>query len=634
MSEKYQELKTSDILAEALIDWNVDVVFGLPGDGINGFIEALRVRQDKIKFVLVRHEESAALMSCAYAKYTGKIGVCVATSGPGAIHLLNGLYDAKADNIPVVAITGSTFSDIMNSGFLQDVNLLQLFSDVASYNTMINVPEQAEMAVDLACRTALSRKGVSHINIPVDVQEKKLKGNYSRHKVPGHTSDIFDSFALPNKRLIEKAAQILNRGNKIVILVGQGALNASKEILAVAEKLNAPIIKALLGKAVVPDDHPLSLGGIGMLGTDPSSDAMKETDTLLMIGTSFPYMEYLPKPGQATGIQIDIKPEKIGLRYPIEIGLVGDSKTVLSELLPLLNNRIDTNNDVIKNVYKDNKKYISNISLQFLQSMQKSMEKWNKIMKEQSNRYDNPIKPQVIANAVSEELKDNAIVSVDSGNNTVWAARFLKMRDGMKFSVSGTLATMACGLSYAIAAKIAFPDRQSIAFVGDGGFTMLMGEFATAVQYKLPIKIIILKNNLLGMIRWEQIAFLGNPEYAVEFTPIDYAKFAEACGGKGYTIKKIEEVKSIIKLAMREEDELPTIVEAYVDPYELPLPPKVNMEFPSKIAESFERGQPYIKEIKKTLSMDHIPERYYSLKRHLKTKQGKEKKYHNNIINS
>ena len=634
MSEEYQELKTSDILAEALIDWNVDVVFGLPGDGINGFIEALRVRQDKIKFVLVRHEESAALMSCAYAKYTGKIGVCVATSGPGAIHLLNGLYDAKADNIPVVAITGSTFSDIMNSGFLQDVNLLQLFSDVASYNTMINVPEQAEMAVDLACRTALSRKGVSHINIPVDVQEKKLKGNYSRHKVPGHTSDIFDSFALPNKRLIEKAAQILNRGNKIVILVGQGALNASKEILAVAEKLNAPIIKALLGKAVVPDDHPLSLGGIGMLGTDPPSDAMKETDTLLMIGTSFPYMEYLPKPGQAKGIQIDIKSEKIGLRYPIEIGLVGDSKTVLSELLPLLNNRIDTNNDVIKNVYKDNKKDISNISLQFLQSMQKSMEKWNKIMKEQGNRYDNPIKPQVIANAVSEELKDNAIVSVDSGNNTVWAARFLKMRDGMKFSVSGTLATMACGLSYAIAAKIAFPDRQSIAFVGDGGFTMLMGEFATAVQYKLPIKIIILKNNLLGMIRWEQIAFLGNPEYAVEFTPIDYAKFAEACGGKGYTIKKIEEVKSIIKMAMREEDELPTIVEAYVDPYELPLPPKVNMEFPSKIAESFERGQPYIQEIKKTLSMDHIPERYYSLKRHLKTKQGKEKKYHNNVINS
>ena len=619
--DEYKNLKTSDIIAEALIDWNIDVVFGLPGDGINGFIEALRIRQNKIKFVLVRHEESASLMACAYAKYTGKIGVCVSTSGPGAIHLLNGLYDAKADNVPVVAITGSTFSDIMDSGFLQDIKLLQLFSDVASYNTMINVPEQAEMAVDLACRTALSRKGVSHINIPIDVQEKKLKGNYSRHKIPGHTSDIFDSFALPDKRLIEKAANALNKGNKIVMLVGQGALHASQEVISVAEKLNAPIIKSLLGKAVAPDDHPLSLGGIGMLGTDPSSDAMKEADTLLMIGTSFPYMEYLPKPGQATGIQIDAKPERIGLRYPIEIGLVGDSKIVLSELLPLLNNR-NSENHYNSNKENYKKEDIFHTRLEFLQSMQKSMKKWNEIINEQSNQSGNPIKPQVIANAVSEELEDNAIVSVDSGNNTVWAARFLKMKSGMKFSVSGTLATMACGLPYAIAAKIAYPDRQSVAFVGDGGLTMLMGEFATAVQYKLPIKVIVLKNNLLGMIRWEQMAFLGNPEYAVEFTPIDYAKFAEACGGKGFTIKKTEEVNPIIKTAMKEEkdDKVPTIIEAYIDPFELPLPPKINMEFPNKIAKSFERGQPYTKEIEKALSMDHIQERYYNLKSLLKRK--------------
>jgi len=627
MNDEYKDLKTADIVAEALIDWKVDVVFGIPGDGINGFIEALRVRQDKIKFVLVRHEESAALMACAYAKYTGKIGVCVATSGPGAIHLLNGLYDAKADNVPVIAITGSTFSDLMNSSFLQDVKLLQLFSDVASYNTMIHVPEQAEMAVDIACRTCLARKGVGHINIPIDVQEKKLKGDYSKHKVPGHTSDIFDSFALPDKKLIEKAAKILNIGDKIVILVGQGALNASREVLAVAHKLNAPIIKALLGKAVIPDDHPLNLGGLGMLGTEPASEAMSETDTLLMIGTSFPYMEYLPKPGQAKGIQIDIKTEKIGLRYPVEVGLVGDSKTVLSELLPLLKDRTPKNNikDNLKNHYNNSKMDISDISLQFLHSMQKSMENWKKILKEQSNREDIPIKPQVIANAVSEELEENAIVSVDSGNNTVWAARFLKMRKGMKFSVSGNLATMACGLPYAIAAKIAFPDRQSIAFVGDGGFTMLMGEFATAVQYKLPIKIIILKNNLLGMIRWEQMAFLGNPEYAVEFTPIDYAKFAEASGGKGYTIKKIDEVKSVIGMAMNEENEFPTIVEAYIDPFELPLPPKINMEFPTHIAESFVRGQPYTMEIGTSLSMDHIPERYKSFQSHLKQKQNKEK---------
>ena len=405
------------------------------------------------------------------------------------------------------------------------------------------------------------------------------------------------------------------------MLVGQGALHASQEVISVAEKLNAPIIKSLLGKAVAPDDHPLSLGGIGMLGTYPSSDAMKEADTLLMIGTSFPYMEYLPKPGQATGIQIDAKPEKIGLRYPIEIGLVGDSKIVLSELLPLLNNR-NSENHYNSNKENYKKEDIFHTRLEFLQSMQKSMKKWNEIMNEQSNRSDNPIKPQVIANAVSEELEDNAIVSVDSGNNTVWAARFLKMKSGMKFSVSGTLATMACGLPYAIAAKIAYPDRQSVAFVGDGGLTMLMGEFATAVQYKLPIKVIVLKNNLLGMIRWEQMAFLGNPEYAVEFTPIDYAKFAEACGGKGFTIKKTEEVNPIIKTAMKEEkdDKVPTIIEAYIDPFELPLPPKINMEFPNKIAKSFERGQPYTKEIEKALSMDYIQERYYNLKSLLKKK--------------
>ncbi|MGZ5509344.1 MAG: thiamine pyrophosphate-dependent enzyme [Nitrososphaeraceae archaeon] len=626
MNGESKDLTTADVVAEALIDWKVDVVFGIPGDGINGVIEALRVRQDKIKFVLVRHEESAALMSCAYAKYTGKIGVCVATSGPGAIHLLNGLYDAKADNVPVIAITGSTFSDLMNSSFLQDVKLLQLFSDVASYNTMIHLPEQAEMAVDIACRTCLARKGVGHINIPIDVQEKKLKGDYSKHKVPGHTSDIFDSFALPDKKLIEKAAKVLNKGNKIVILVGQGALNASREVMAVAQKLNAPIIKALLGKAVIPDEHPLNLGGLGMLGTEPASEAMSETDMLLMIGTSFPYMEYLPKPGQAKGIQIDMKPEKIGLRYPVEIGLVGDSKTVLSELLPLLKDRTTKNNindDDKKN--HNNNIGISSVSLNFLQSMQKSMEKWKEILKEQSNKDDIPIKPQVIANAVSEELEDNAIVSVDSGNNTVWAARFLKMRNGMKFSVSGNLATMACGLPYAIAAKIAFPERQSIAFVGDGGFTMLMGEFATAVQYKLPIKIIILKNNLLGMIRWEQMAFLGNPEYAVEFTPIDYTKFAEASGGKGYTIKKIDEVKSVMGMAMNKKNEFPTIVEAYIDPFELPLPPKINMEFPARIAESFVRGQPYTREIGTALSTDHIPERFNKFQSHLKQKQSKEK---------
>jgi pyruvate dehydrogenase (quinone) len=588
MSREFENMRTADIIAEALLDWKVEVIFGLPGDGINGFMEALRQRQSKIKFILVRHEESAAFMACAYAKYTGKLGACVATSGPGAIHLLNGLYDAKADNTPVIAITGTTYTDLMNSSYQQDVNLLQLFSDVAVYNDMITVPEQAEMAVDIACRTALVQRGVSHVTIPIDVQEKKLSGNYSRHNVAYHTSDVYISETIPSQSLIEKAANILNSGNKVVMLVGQGALGAGKEVIAVAEKLAAPVVKALLGKAVIPDDNPYSLGGIGLLGTEPSSDAMSEADTLLMIGTSFPYIEYLPKPGQARGIQIDIKPDKIGLRYPIEIGLVGDSKLILSALLPLIQDKRNDN------------------SSEFLKSKQNGMKNWNKLLLEKSTRTDKPIKPQVIAKAVSEEMEDNAIISVDSGTNTTWAARYIDVREGMKFSVSGTLASMACGLPYAIAGQIAYPERQSIAFVGDGGLTMLMGEFATAVQYNLPIKVIVIKNNTLGMIRWEQMGFLGNPEFGIEFSPIDFAKIAEACGGKGYVIKDPSEVKSIMHQAMRESK--PTIIEAYVDPFEPPEPPKVGMEYVKKLAESFAKGQPYAGRIGLTLFRDKVHE--------------------------
>src|ERR687887_1270973 len=459
MREYYENMRTADIVAEELLDWKVDTIFGLPGDGINGFIEALRLRQDKIKFILVRHEESAAFMACAYTKYTGKLGACVATSGPGAIHLLNGLYDAKADNTPVIAITGTTYSDLMNSSYQQDVNLIQLYSDVTVYNSMIEVPEQAEMAVDIACRTALAQRGVSHLTIPIDVQEKKLSGKYSRHNVPyHHTSHAYVAETIPSHSLIEKAAHILNTGNRVVILVGQGALGAGDEVLAVAEKLGAPIVKALLGKAVIPDDSPYTTGGIGLLGTSPSSDAMNEADTLLMIGTSFPYIDYLPKPGQARGIQIDIKAEKIGLRYPVEIGLVGDSKLILSALLPFLNDQKEERED--------------DTNLEFLKSKQKAMKKWNRLLEEQGTRTDKPIKPQVIAKAVSEELEDNAIISVDCGTNTSWAAQHIMIKKGMKFSLSGTLATMACGLPYAIAAQVAYPDRQCIAFVGDGGFSM------------------------------------------------------------------------------------------------------------------------------------------------------------------
>jgi pyruvate dehydrogenase (quinone)/pyruvate oxidase len=382
-------------------------------------------------------------------------------------------------------------------------------------------------------------------------------------------------------------------------LVGQGALNSGDEVLALAEKLKAPIVKALLGKAVIPDDSPYSLGGIGLLGTEPATDAMNQADTLLMIGTSFPYIDYLPKPGQAIGIQIDIKPERIGLRYPVEVGLIGDSKLVLLSLLSMINDKTD---------------------LEFLKSAQQGMRNWNLLLKERSTRQDKPIKPQLVAAMLSEELEDDAIISVDSGTNTIWAAQYIQIRKGMKFSVSGTLASMACGLPYAIAAQVAYPDRQSIAFVGDGGFTMLMGEFATAAQYGLPVKVIVVKNNSLGMIRWEQMAFLGNPEFGVEFTPIDYVKFAEACGGIGYSINEPKEVRGILRAALAERKK-PVIVEAYVDPFEPPMPPKVEREFITKMAESFAKGQPYARRIGLTLFRNQVHESMKGLHSHSNKKE-------------
>ena len=427
---------------------------------------------------------------------------------------------------------------MMGSKYQQDVNLLQLFSDVAVYNNIVNGPEHAEAVIDMACRNALALRGVSHITIPIDTQEKRLRGDYTRHNVGGHTATLLSpntANRVPDTNLLEKAADILNAGNKVVMLVGQGALEAGDEVLEAAKKLGAPVVKALLGKAVIADDDPHNIGCLGLLGTEPASDAMAEADTLFMIGTSFPYIEYLPKPGRARGVQIDIFPDRIGLRFPVEVGLVGDAKLTLAKLIPLLRQKDDG----------------------FLKPKQEAMKKWTTFMSS-SDPNAKPIKPQVIASAVSEELADDAIISVDCGTNTIWAARNIDIRKGMKFSLSGTLASMACGLPYAIAAQIAFPRRQSVAFVGDGGFSMLMAEFATAVKYNLPIKVIVIKNDILGMIRWEQMAFLGNPEYGIEISPIDFAMFARACGGVGYTIREPGEVKDVLHKAMAETG--PTIV--------------------------------------------------------------------------
>lgn len=577
----------ADVLVETIHEWGVDVIFGLPGDGINGIMEALRKRQDKIRFIQVRHEEAAAFMACGYAKYTGKLGCCLATSGPGGIHLLNGLYDAKLDGQPVLAITGLHYHDLINTWAQQDVELDKLFMDVAVYNNRIMGPEHVEPAADLACRTALAYRGVAHITIPTDIQEKELsrKGRSKRNR-SHHTSEVYaEGAGLPNENDLRRAADILNAGKKIAILAGRGANHAGDQLEQLAEKLGAPIIKALLGKECVPDDSPYTTGGIGLLGTKPSQDALENCETLLIVGTSFPYIEFYPKPGKARAVQIELDPKRVGLRYPVEVGLVGDSQRTLEKLLPLLERKEDRD---------------------FLKEAQEGMEKWWALMEKRGTRQDKPMKPQVLAWELGRRLSSTAIVSGDSGTNTTWLARQIRARRGQRFSLSGNLASMANGMPYAIAAQIAYPERQCIAFVGDGGFSMLMAELATAVKYQLPIKVVIVKNNTLGQIKWEQMVFMGNPEYGCELQPIDFVKFAEACGAAAFRIEDPSECGRVLDEALGTPG--PVIVEALVDPYEPPMPPSVTVEQASKLAESLLRGEPNRKNIALTLISDKVKE--------------------------
>ncbi len=523
----------------------------------------------------------------AYAKYTGRLGVCFATSGPGAIHLLNGLYDAKMDHAPVLAITGQTYHDMMGMQYQQEVDLLSLYKDVANYNIMLMGANQAPAVMDMACRSALSSHGVSHITCPVDVQDwTQSDTSRSPKDKPGHTSSSWrPPIVIPQIETLKSAAELLNNGKKVAILCGAGTLHAGDELEKVAETLSGPIIKALLGKGAVPDDSPYCTGGIGLLGTLPSEKAMEECDTLLMVGTSFPYESWYPKMGQARCVQIDHEPARIGLRYPVEIGLCGDTKATLQALIPMLKPNRDRS---------------------FLEKAQERMKEWLELMKERESREDMPLKPQVVARHVNDLLEDNAIISTDSGTITTWAARHLHLRRGMKFSCSGNLATMAPGLPYAIAAKAAYPDRQSVAFVGDGGFTMLMGDFVTAVKHDLPIVVVVIKNNTLGQIKWEQIVFLGNPEYEVALQPIDFVKFAEACGGMGFRCETPEEVRPAIEMAMKCGK--PALVEAVVDPFEPPMPARATPKQALNFAKALVRGQPERGEIISSVIEDQIKE--------------------------
>jgi pyruvate dehydrogenase (quinone) len=577
----------ADLLVERLIDWGVDTIFGLPGDGVNGIFEALRQRQKDIRFIQVRHEEAAAFAACAYAKYANRLGVCVATSGPGGVHLLNGLYDAKCDGQPVLAITGHTFHDLIGTHYQQDDDLDKVFMDVAAYSQRVMGGAHVVNAVDEAIRTALAHRTVAHVNVPKDMQEWKASSDErSGANIPKHSSDLTAIvYPTPPPTVLQGAAEIINAGSKVVILAGRGCLHARDEVLKLAETTGGVIVKPLLGKAVVPDASEYTTGGIGLLGTAPSQDAMQECDTLIVAGSSFPYMEFYPKPGKAKSVQIDIDPTRIGLRHPADVGLAGDCRTILRALLPLLKKKDDRS---------------------FLTKAQKRMSDWNRLMQERGTRQDMPLKPQVVTYELNKLLRDDAIVSSDSGTIATWAARYIEMRGDMQFSLSGMLATMANGLPYSIGAAVAFPDRQIVCIVGDGGVTMLMGEIATLVKYNLNVKVVVIKNNALGMIKWEQMVLGGNPEFGVELQPIDFAGVAMACGAAGFTVERPEDVANTLQRAL--EHPGPAVVQAVVDPNEPPLPGHVTTEQALHFAEALARGQKDAWKVIKTVAEDKIRE--------------------------
>ena len=577
----------AEALVERLIAWDVDTIFGLPGDGINGIMEGLRRNKDKIRFVLVHHEEAAAFMATGYAKSTGRLGVCLATSGPGAIHLLNGLYDAKLDHAPVLAITGMQETQMLGTAYQQEVSLEKLYMDVAVYNEMIRVPTQVTTLVDCAVRHALARRGVAHLTIPTDIQVAGADANPWRTVAPAVIKPtapiIIEPPGVPDRVHLETAAEVLNSGTRVAMLVGAGALHARDDLLRVADLLSSPIIKTLPGKAAVPDGDPFVLGGIGLLGTAPSEEAMSSCDTLLMVGTNFPYTKYLPEPGKCKVVQIEADPVRAGARIATDVPLVGSAKPTLAALAPLLKRKLDRS---------------------FLESGQKSMAEWRDKMGALEAIEHDPIQPQRLMSVLDRLANDDAILCSDSGTIATWAARHFEIRGERAFYLSGNLASMAPGLPYAIAAQLAHPERQCIAFVGDGGFAMLMAEFATACRYRLPIKVIVNNNGTLGQIMWEQLA-LGYPEFGIRFeNRLDFAPWAEACGGLGIRVDTSDALDGAIARALSWQG--PAIVDVSVNPDEPPMPGKVTYEEAKGFVKAFLAGQPRRSTIASTLVRDKI----------------------------
>jgi pyruvate dehydrogenase (quinone) len=567
-----------DFVVRRLIDWGCHRIYGYPGDGINGVMGALRRAEGEIRFVQVRHEEMAAFMACAHAKFTGEVGVCMATSGPGAIHLLNGLYDAKMDHQPVVAIIGQQARASLGGSYQQEVDLVSLFKDVASeFVQMASVPAQTRHLVDRAMRIARTERTVTCLILPNDLQEVAIEAPERAHGTVHSGVGICSPRVIPTESDLQRAAEILNAGKKVAMLVGAGALGATDEVIAVADRLGAGVAKALLGKAAVPDTLPFVTGSIGLLGTKPSWDMMNECDTLLMVGSSFPYSEFLPKEGQARGIQIDIDGRMLGIRYPMELNLVGDSALTLQALLPRLTP--PANRD-------------------WQERIQGWVVDWWKLLEARAMTEAKPINPQRVFWELDKRLPDDCILCADSGSAANWFARDLKVRSGMLASLSGNLATMGPGVPYAIAAKFAFPERPVIAMVGDGAMQMngINGLITIAKYWKEwsdpRLVIMVLNNGDLNQVTWEQRVMEGDPKFAAsqDIPILDYARYAETLGLKGIRVEQPDRIGIAWDVALNAAH--PVVIDVLTDPDVPPLPPHITLKEAKAFMSSVTHGDP------------------------------------------
>ena len=588
----------SDFLIQRLRDWGVQRIYGYPGDGINGIMGALDRADGDPRFIQSRHEEMSAFMACAHAKFTGQVGVCLATSGPGAIHLLNGLYDARMDHAPVLAIVGQQKRMAIGSFYQQEVDLQVLFKDVASeYVTTIMSPAQVRHAVDTAMRVALSRRTVACLIFPNDVQEvEAVESPPRKHGATFSGIGYSAPRVVPTDPDLRRAADVLNAGSKVAMLVGAGALHAPDEVARTAEVLGAGVAKALLGKAVLPDDLPFVTGPIGLLGSKPSWDLMMNCDTLLMVGSSFPYSEFLPPEGQARGVQIDLEARMLGLRYPMEVNLQGDTKLTLQALLPLLQPKTDRS---------------------WREQVEDGLRDWWQVLEARAMNSANPINPQRVFWELSPRLPDNCILCADSGSSTNWWARDLKVRRGMMASLSGNLATMGPGMPYAVAAKFCYPDRPVLATVGDGAMQMNGNNVLITVEkywreWSNPqFLVLVLNNHDLNQVTWEQRVMVGNPKFNASQSLPDfpYARYAESLGLMGIKVDNPDEIGAAWDQALAADR--PCVLEFVTDPEVPPLPPHITFEQAVKYWQSVFKGDPrfwgMIKQSFKDMVESYIP---------------------------